>query len=62
VALVEAEVANMSEQTNYCTLKGLGKAFAIILFFIVGVPFLLVDNARYCKQSIIPCYPWVEPE
>jgi len=52
----------MSEQTNYCTTKGLGWAFLIIAFFIVGVPLLMVDNAKYCKQSIIPCYPWVEPE
>jgi hypothetical protein len=52
----------MSEQTNYCTTKDLGKAFAIIAFFIVGVPILMVDNAKYCKQSIIPCYPWVTPE
>jgi hypothetical protein len=52
----------MSDRINYCTLKDLGKAFAIIAFFIIGVPILMVDNARYCKQSIIPCYPWVTPE
>jgi hypothetical protein len=52
----------MSEQTNYCTTKDLGKAFLIIAFFIVGVPVLLVDNAKYCKQSIVPCYPWTVPE
>ena len=45
----------MSEQTNYCTTKVLGWAFLIIAFFIVGVPLLMVDNAKYCKQSIIPC-------
>tara|TARA_B100000575_G_C22595878_1_gene373400 strand:- start:177 stop:341 length:165 start_codon:yes stop_codon:yes gene_type:complete len=52
----------MSEQTNYCTLKGLGWAFLIIAFFIVVVPVLLVDNAKYCKQSIVPCYPWTVPD
>lgn len=53
----------MSDQTNYCTTKGLGWAFLIIAFFILGVPLLMVDNARYCKQSIIvPCYPWTEAE
>ena len=52
----------MSEQTNYCTTKDLGKAFLIIAFFIVGVPVLLVDNAKYCKQSFVPCYPWTVPE
>ena len=52
----------MNEQTNYCTTKDLGKAFLIIAFFIVGVPVLLVDNAKYCKQSIVPCYPWTVPE
>lgn len=55
-------VASMSEQTQYCTTKGLLPAFLIIMFFIVGVPVLMVDNARYCKQSILPCYPWVDPE
>mgnify|MGYP005990898201 FL=1 len=58
----EQMAASMSEQTNYCTTKGLLPAFLIIMFFIVGIPFLLVDNAKYCKRSIIPCYPWVTPE
>lgn len=53
----------MSEQQNYCTTKGLLPAFLIIVFIIVGIPLLMVDNARYCKQSIIvPCYPWTVPE
>ena len=60
--MAAAQEASMSDRINYCTLKDLGKAFAIIAFFIVGVPILMVDNARYCKQSIIPCYPWVTPE
>ena len=51
----------MSE--NYSTTKGLGWAFLIVAFFILGVPILLVDNAQYCKQSIIvSCYPWVEAQ
>jgi len=51
----------MSE--NYSTTKVLGWAFLIVAFFILGVPILLVDNAQYCKQSIIvPCYPWVEAQ
>ena len=51
----------MSE--NYCTTRGLGWAFLIVAFLIYGVPLLLVDNAQYCKQSIlVPCYPWVEAE
>jgi len=51
----------MSE--NYCTTRGLGWAFLIVAFLIFGVPLLLVDNAQYCKQSIlVPCYPWVEAE
>ncbi len=52
----------MSNQHNYCTTKGLLPAFLIITFFIVGIPVLLVDNAKYCKQSIVPCYPWTVPE
>jgi hypothetical protein len=31
----------MSEQTNYCTTKGLGWAFLTIVFLIVGVPVLI---------------------
>lgn len=51
----------MSE--NYSTTKGLGWAFLIVAFFILGVPILLVDNAQYCKQAIlVPCYPWVEAQ
>ena len=52
----------MSEQTNYCTTKGLLPAFLIIAFFMVGVPILLADQ-KYCKQSILlPCFPWAETE
>jgi len=52
----------MKHDENYCTTRGLGWAFLVIVFFIVGVPVLLVDNAKYCKQSIVPCYPWTVPE
>ena len=52
----------MSDRINYCTLKDLGKAFAIIAFFIVGVPILLADQ-KYCKQSIIlPCFLGTDTE
>jgi len=60
--MVVATEGNMSNKTNYCTTKDLGKAFAIIAFFMVGVPILLADQ-KYCKQSIIlPCFPWAETE
>ena len=47
---------------NYCSTKGLIWPVLFCIFVIVVLPVLLVDNAKYCKQSIIPCYPWVEPE
>ena len=60
--MVVVKEASMSDKTNYCTTKDLGKAFAIIAFFMVGVPILLADQ-KYCKQSIIlPCFPWAEVE
>ena len=53
----------MSEQTQYCTTKGLGWAFLIITFVIVGVPILMLmamvgleDYARYCNLNILPCF------
>ena len=53
----------MSEQTNYCTTKDLGKAFSVIAFMIIGVPILalmamvgLEDYAQYCNKSWIPCF------
>lgn len=42
-------------------MKGLLWPFLFCVFAIVVLPVLMVDNARYCRQSIIPCYPWVEP-
>ncbi len=48
----------MSEQTNYCTLKGLGWAFLIIIIGMVGMPILgsAIAYPDNCKQSIlIPC-------
>lgn len=48
----------MSEQTNYCTTKGLGWAMLVITIFMVGAP-VLASAIAYpdnCKQSIIiPC-------
>ena len=51
-------VASMSEQTNYCTTKGLGWAFLIIIIGMVGLPILgsAIAYPDNCKQSIlIPC-------
>ena len=54
----------MSEQTNYCTLKGLGWAVLIVAFFMVGVPLLMniaimgpEEYARKCHMSLAtPCF------
>ena len=46
----------MSE--NYCTTKGLGLAFLIILFVMAGLPILgtAIAYPDQCKQSIlVPC-------
>ena len=45
---------------NYSTTKDLGKAAAILVFMMVGVPMLIAmsyeDYPKYCKMSIIlPC-------
>ena len=56
--MVEQMVASMSEQTNYCTTKGLGWAFLIIIIGMVGLPILgsAIAYPDNCKQSIlIPC-------
>ena len=53
----------MSEHKNYCTTKGLGYDFIILLFFIlivpIGVTYASVghnDYARYCKMTpLLPC-------
>ena len=53
---------NMSE--NYCTTKGLGWAFLIILFVMTGVPIATTyamvgpeDYARYCNMTpLLPCF------
>ena len=47
---------------NYCTTKGLIWPFLFCVFVICILPVLLVDNEKYCKQSIVPCYPWTTPE
>ena len=45
---------------NYSTTKDLGKAVAILVFMMVGIPMLIAmsyeDYPKYCKMSIIlPC-------
>jgi len=52
----------MSE--NYCTTKGLGWAFLILLVFILFVPMAMTyasvghkDYARYCKMTpVLLCF------
>ena len=52
----------MSE--NYCTTKGLGWAFLIILFVMAGVPIATTyamvgheEYARYCNMTpLLPCF------
>ena len=53
----------MSEQTNYCTTKGIGWAMLVITFFIVVVPVLMLmamvgleEYGRYCNLNILPCF------
>ena len=43
--------------------RGLGWAFLIITFFIVGVPIIMLmimvgldEYARYCNLNIMPCF------
>ena len=45
---------------NYCTTKDLGKAFAVIVVIMVGVPLGIAmtndDYPKYCTMSILlPC-------
>ena len=56
-------VASMSEQTQYCTTKGLGWAFAVIIFMIAVLPVLMLmamvgleEYGRYCNVNILPCF------
>ena len=54
----------MSEQTNYCTMKGLGWAFLILVGFILFVPMAMTyasvghdEYARYCKMTpVLLCF------
>ena len=54
----------MSEQTNYCTMKGLGWATLILVVFILFVPMAMTyasvghkDYARYCKMTpVLLCF------
>ena len=56
-------VASMSEQTNYCTTKGLGWAFLVVVLMIAVVPVLMLmsmvgleEYGRYCNVNILPCF------
>jgi len=54
----------MSEQTNYCTTKGLGWALLIIVLMLTALPVLMTlamvgveDYAKYCNMAIhLPCF------
>ena len=54
----------MSEQTYYCTTKGLGWAMLIIVLMLTALPVLMTlamvgveDYARYCNMAInLPCF------
>ncbi len=54
----------MSDKTYYCTLKGLGWAFLLITFFMLGVPLLMnlaimgpEQYGNYCVRAIhMPCF------
>ena len=54
----------MSEQTYYCTTKGLGWAILIIVLMLTALPVLMTlamvgpeDYARFCKLAIhLPCF------
>jgi hypothetical protein len=59
----EQTVASMSEQTNYCTTKGLGWAFLVVVLMIAVVPVLMLmamvgleEYGRYCNVNILPCF------
>lgn len=53
-----------NEQTNYCTMKGLGWAVLIIVLMLTALPVLMTlamvgteDYARYCNMAIhLPCF------
>lgn len=49
---------NEMQDHNYCTTKGLGWAFLIIIIVMVGIPILgsAIAYPDNCKQSILlPC-------
>jgi len=54
----------MSEQTYYCTMKGIGWVTLIVTFILIGVPLLVTlamigpeDYGNYCKMAIhMPCF------
>jgi len=53
----------MSEEHNYCTTKGLGWAFLVLVFMILGLPVIMLmltvgleDYGMYCNMNILPCF------
>ena len=53
----------MSDAQNYCTTKGLGWAFLICVFMILGVPIIMMMLTvpdyfgAYCKGTpLLPCF------
>lgn len=72
--MVDAMAENMTKMSNhaenYCTTKDLGKAFAVLVFMIAGVPILAMMATvgpeeyfgRYCKATpLAPCF-FMAPE
>lgn len=57
----------MSDAQNYCTTKGLGWAFLICVFMILGVPIIMMMLTvpdyfgAYCKGTpLLPCFWMVD--
>tara|TARA_R100000544_G_scaffold26301_1_gene13514 strand:+ start:14324 stop:14497 length:174 start_codon:yes stop_codon:yes gene_type:complete len=53
----------MSEEHNYCTTKGLGWAFLVLVFMILGLPVIMLmltvgleDYGMYCNMNLLPCF------
>lgn len=52
-----------NHQQEYCTTKDLGKAFAVLVFMIIGVPIIMLmlmvgpeEYAKQCNLSPLPCF------
>jgi len=53
----------MSEEHQYCTTKGLGWVFLVLVFIILGLPVIMLmltvgleDYGMYCNMNILPCF------